>query len=221
MGKNPRLNKTNTKAKSVDQQLVGHVTTNLIQSIYAPMLKMEAIRQSEAYADYIVKSNQHADTNNEADDGVNVTEVKTIYKNQKMLDELDEFLSDLSKDLSSGIEWKAKARAARFERRLNERYGIFRPLLTSPTLQPYVRMIQRKYALGHFNLVRQGDGPLSLSSSMILLYMLHRNKVRMDGIVLIGLYLLIGIRPWVLVFIVSIAVWLLERRRKEVSWKNK
>lgn len=184
MGKNSRS--ANKKGKS-DGSKVGHVTTNLVQSIYGPMLKSEALRQSEAYADYVVRLNQ-ADEN----ENLNITEIKTVYKNQAALDELDEFLSDLSKDLSSGIEWKAKANASRFERRLNERYGVLRPLLTSPTFQPYVRLIQRKYALGHFSVVRQGDGPLSLSSSMILLYMLHRNKVRIGGIILTGLYLLIG-----------------------------
>ena len=196
MGKNPR--DFTGKTTSNDTLLhVGHVTSNLIDSIYAPLLQAEAKRQAEAYADSIVQA--QADGNDNDDNNENVEAYPTIYKNRRVLNELDEMLNDLSKDVSSGIEWKAKARAVRFERRLNERYGILRPILFNPTLQPYIRNIQRKYALGHFSLVRQGDGPLSLSSSMILLFMLQRNKVSTPNIILTGLFLVVGLKPWVLV----------------------
>eukprot|EP00815_Leptocylindrus_aporus_P003780 CAMPEP_0116059414 /NCGR_PEP_ID=MMETSP0322-20121206/5774_1 /TAXON_ID=163516 /ORGANISM="Leptocylindrus danicus var. apora, Strain B651" /LENGTH=888 /DNA_ID=CAMNT_0003543775 /DNA_START=224 /DNA_END=2891 /DNA_ORIENTATION=- len=224
MGKNPRGNKNYEQSRAH----IGLLTPNLIQSIYAPLLKDYATKQSEEFAQYLVSSKNLSETdiNNtceggekeecDVSGGVDAEQMpNTIYQSQKNLDELDEFLNLLSKDFSHGGEWKAKVNSAKFERRLNEKYGIFRPLLTDPRYEPYVRFIQRKYALGQFSPFRESSKrPMSLSSSMILLYMLYRNKVLVDGIVLAALFLIVGLQPWALVFLVSVATILLEKRRK-------
>jgi len=205
MGKNPRgWGKGLGDSHVTDAGLlhVGYVTTNLVAGIYAPILTKNAVAKSEAFANYLV--------NKEAE-----SEVKTVFKNEDVINELNEFLRGLSKELSSGPEWKARVNASKFERRLNEKYGILRPLLTDPRFEPYVRFLQRKHALGHFRVTRRGDGPLPLSSSMILLFMLHRNKVRVDALVLAFLFLVVGLQPWALVLSVAIFVKWLERRKNE------
>jgi len=46
--------------------------------------------------------------------------------------------------------------------------------------------------------------------------MLQRNKVRTDALILTALFLLVGLQPWVLVGLVTYAVYWKERRRTEV-----
>ena len=43
-----------------------------------------------------------------------------------------------------------------------------------------------------------------------------RNKVRTDALILIALFLLVGLQPWVIVCLVTYAVYWKERRRAEV-----
>ena len=66
--------------------------------------------------------------------------------------------------------WKVHAKAARFERLMDEKYGMFRPFLKEhPEIEQFVRSVQRKYATGQYSPLRQGKPPIPKSTAVIVL----------------------------------------------------
>jgi len=74
-----------------------------------------------------------------------------------------------------------------------------------------VKFLNRRYALGYFSIFKQGDPPLSFSSSVIGMFMIVRQGFRPDGCALIAAFLF-GVQPWFVVFIVSAFFFLGKRR---------
>lgn len=100
--------------------------------------------------------------------------------------------------------WRIKANAAKFDRLLDERYGVFRPFISKyPEIDQFVRSVQRKYAVGYFSPFRQNSFPVSKGNAVILLFMMYRGKVSWKIMVLVALFLLVGLQPWFLVLTVS------------------
>lgn len=141
---------------------------------------------------------------------------KPIFHSQFMIDECLTMVSDISDHFSENGGWKVHANAAKFERGLDEKYGIFRPFITNhPEVEHFIRSVQRKYAMGYFSPLRQGSPPIPKSTSVIILFMMQRNNVRWDAMILMALFLLIGLQPWALVACVAIFQQLVNRRTRK------
>mmetsp|Transcript_33047 Transcript_33047/g.64646 ORF Transcript_33047/g.64646 Transcript_33047/m.64646 type:complete len:1144 (-) Transcript_33047:74-3505(-) len=139
-----------------------------------------------------------------------------LFTSQSDIDELASLLASTSRHFSApSNKWKTHVNAAKFERLLDEKYGRFRPFITAhPELEALIKNVQRKYAMGEFSPFRKGDPPMGRTTSIMILFMMHRNGVRVEGVVLAALFLLVGLRPWALVALVCFGRWLMERRRK-------
>jgi hypothetical protein len=140
-----------------------------------------------------------------------------LYRSERWLKELDEVLVDTSDYFQSkNGGWKAHARAARFERLMDERYGRFRPLIKKyPELEQMVRSVQRKYATGYFSPFRQGKPPIPKSTAVIILFMMQRGNLRWEVTMFAVLFLLVGLQPWALVVVVAGLHALLEKRKRK------
>ena len=212
--------------------VVGKVSSNLIASIYTPQFLYLADKSLEAYAnDYLqyqeaLKAAESVETEEvelEADGTVTVKEdivppTPPLFHSQRTIDDLSDVMLDTSKHFSAPKNaWKVHANAAKFERMLDEKYGIFRPFITEhPEIETFVRSLQRKYAMGYFSPFRQGDPPIPRTTSVILLFMMQRNGVRWDALILAALYALIGLQPWALIAIVAVVHQQLNRRTKKL-----
>jgi hypothetical protein len=140
-----------------------------------------------------------------------------IFKSEHWIDELDDVLKETSDFFQSkNGGWKVHARAARFERIMDERYGRLRPLLKQyPELETFARSIQRKYATGYFSPFRQGKPPIPKSTAVIILFMMQRGNLRWEVTVLAVLFFLVGLQPWALVVLVAGGQALLENRKRK------
>mmetsp|Transcript_27981 Transcript_27981/g.67918 ORF Transcript_27981/g.67918 Transcript_27981/m.67918 type:complete len:1011 (+) Transcript_27981:221-3253(+) len=139
-----------------------------------------------------------------------------LFRSEKWLKELDEVLTDTTDFFQSkNGGWKVHARAARFERFMDERYGRLRPLIKQyPELEQMIRSVQRKYATGYFSPFRQGKPPIPKSTAVILLFMMQRGNLRWEVMMLAALFFLIGLQPWALVVIVAGMQQLLDNRKR-------
>lgn len=109
--------------------------------------------------------------------------------------------------------WRSQAGAAKFERSLDETYGVFRPFVDShPEVEDFLRHMQRQYTNGAFRLTRQGEPPIGKTSSVVLLFMIHRSGAPWQVTVLGVLFLLVGLQPWALVALLVLAKTVLSRR---------
>lgn len=146
-----------------------------------------------------------------------------LFTSQASIDEFSyQVLETTAYDFSSAGKakyYKVRANAAKFERQLDEKYGFLRPVFTHPKIEQYVKFAQRKFhSTKPLSLVRNrkyGDKPppLSLTASIMLLMMLYRGGVRKDALGLIGLFLLVGLKPWALILIVSIGYHIMEKKK--------
>lgn len=198
---------------------VGVVSTNTINSVYLPLWKdmaeksMQEWLQKQIDYDDAVKL---AETNSTVE--IPEEPRKPVFHSQYKIDDFTETLEETAKHFSTLNGWKVHANAARFERRLDEKYGIFRPFITEhPEVEVFVRGMQRKWAMGYFKPFR--NPPIARSTSIILLFMMQRQKMAWQIMVLATLFLLIGLQPWALVIVVAVFRQLLERRRRKVMGK--
>eukprot|EP00978_Attheya_sp_CCMP212_P024621 scaffold77679_cov48-Attheya_sp.AAC.2 len=139
-----------------------------------------------------------------------------LFRSQRLVDEFaTDVLSPTARQFSAQTnEWKVHANAAKFERQLDEKYGIFRPFITNhPEVELFLRTTQRKYAMGQFSPLRQGEPPLNRTTAIIMLFMMHRNKVRWEATALAALFFLVGLQPWALVLIVSLGYNRVQARK--------
>jgi hypothetical protein len=215
---------------------VGRVTTNVVANVYGPLLLQRANQVAEGYASALLEYEDAVQACEvQASSVTSDEEVKTqtsdelltetcsappaspkkpaLFATQQSLDELQELVVETSRAVSSAGTWKARANAAKFERLLDEKYGILRPFLTHPQVEVYMKWLQRKHAMGNFSVFRQGDPPIALHTSIIILFMMHRNKVRMDALILSAIFMLVGLQPWALVCLVSCGVHWRNRRK--------
>lgn len=215
---------------------VGRVYPNLIESVYEPAVLARCERAAEDHAgwlvwreekDVVVSDDDDETKENDANDTfVDVpslddmsshdgASVLHLFSSSEAVDELrEQVLAPTVRDFS-GAAYRVRANAAKFERSLDERYGRARPLLTHPLAARLLRAARRRAAVAELGrLTRSGDPPLAASTSVILLFMCYRQGVRRDGLALAALFLLVGLRPWVLVAAVVAARWWFESRRR-------
>jgi hypothetical protein len=134
------------------------------------------------------------------------------------VDEFSEMLKETSEHFQGKKSggWRLAANAARFERHLDEKYGMLRPLITNhPEIEQFVRNVQRKYATGYFSPFRQGKPPIPINTAVIILFMMKRGNMGWDVLILSSLFFLVGLQPWALVVLVAGGHTLLENRRKK------
>jgi len=218
--KSKSKNKTDTTPKhSSAGSVVGQLSPDVIATYFAPILitsakdslaryNLELVEYGDALKEY---ENHLAEVEVAADGSVEMTmEAPTppkvpLYRSQFWVKQLEETLSDTS-DFFQGTDrdWKIQAKAARFERRMEEKYGIFLPLLKEhPELLRFVRSMQVKYSQGYFSPLRQGKAPIPKSTAVIILFMMHRGKVSWQITLLAALFFLVGLQPWALVVLVA------------------
>ncbi|KAL7547247.1 hypothetical protein ACHAWF_010566 [Thalassiosira exigua] len=139
-----------------------------------------------------------------------------LFSAQADVDELTSLLSDVSVHFSHpGNQWKVHANAAKFERLLDEKYGRWRPFIENhPEVEIFVKNVQRKYAMGGMSpFKRKEDMPVSKSTAVIMLFMMQRQGVRMEALILAACFCLVGLQPWALVALVALGKWEADRRR--------
>jgi len=223
---------------------VGQVSADLILSYFAPRVKELASESVVRYAgDFLTYEDAVKDLNEgsaEAEVGVDgnvespsqpeldeedaelpVPPVKPLFHSQHRIDELSEVFSDTSEYFfASSGGWKVHANAAKFERNLDEKYGIFRPFITDhPEIEQLIRSVQRKYATGYFSPLRRGPPPIPRTTAVILIFMMQRGKMGWQVLLLTTLFFLVGLQPWALVVIISLVQGLLYRRKRRTIGK--
>ena len=194
--------------------LPGRIHPIILFSKYIPLLIHESKLSGESYAkEYVEWSSQ----NQTCDAECEIPKPKDhLFDSQQAISDFTDFLrSDVQKYYTSNI--KTHINAAKFQRLIDEQYGYFLPLVKKyPSLEPYFKTVMKKRALGHFELTRKKPAPLNKTTSVILLFMLYRNGVRRDVIALSGLFLLVGLQPFVLVFLIVIGRLFMDMRKNRV-----
>ncbi|KAL3912089.1 MAG: hypothetical protein SGILL_007025, partial [Bacillariaceae sp.] len=227
-----RLYESDKPKHAARASVVGQLSPDIISIYFAPELKARAIESLENYSEQVMEYDdllkEYTKAQQQGDDDVEVQididglpplpepPKAPIYNSEHWVGELDEVLQDTSDHFQSkNGGWKVHARAARFERLMDERYGRLRPLLKQyPELETFMRNVQRKYATGHFSPFRQGKPPIPKSTAVIILFMMQRGKIRNDVMLLAVLFFLVGLQPWALVVVIAGGHALLENRRR-------
>lgn len=216
--------------------VVGKLSPDIISTYFAPELKLKAKESLERYSedlmhyDDALKAYEAAIQKQQAEVEIDasgeqhqdlppkpVLPKTPLYKSEYWLNEFDEMLKDTTDYFhTKNGGWKAHARAARFERIMDERYGRMRPLLKKyPELETMVKTLQRRYATGYFSPIRQGKPPIPKSTAVIILFMMQRGNLRWEVTVLSVLFFLIGLQPWALVVLVAGGQALMDNRKRK------
>ena len=137
-----------------------------------------------------------------------------LFTTQSDIDELSTLLSETSSHFTTPQNtYKVHANAAKFERLLDEKYGKFRPFIEAhPNVEIFIKNIQRRYAMGYFSPFKK-DLPINKTTSIMILFMMHRNNVRFEALVLVATFCLVGLQPWALVALVALGKCEMDRRR--------
>lgn len=211
---------------------VGQVSPDLISTVFGPRTKDAASESLIRYAHQLLEYEDAVsafNTTTEAEIGVDgSTETPLplppptpVFHSQHRIDEWSDVLQETSQHFfSKSGGWKVHVNAAKFERILDEKYGVFRPFITQhPEVERVVRLMQRKYHRGHFSPFRRGPPPFPRSTAIILLFMMQRGNVGWQIVTLASLFFLVGLQPWALVLIVSVLQGLLHRRKRRTIGK--
>jgi hypothetical protein len=230
----PRADVRGKPARAARGSTVGKLSPDLIATNYGPELLARASEGLEHYAaelmDYqdLLKMYQkdtaeqaEIDADGEAQaprDDPPTPPVPPLFRSQYWVNQFSEMLSETSEHFQAkkSAGWRVGAKAAKFERHLDEKYGMLRPLITNhPEIEQFVRNVQRKYATGHFSPIRQGKPPIPRGTAVIILFMMKRGNMAWDVMILSSLFFLVGLQPWALVVLVAGGHTLLENRRKK------
>jgi hypothetical protein len=211
--------------------IVGQLSPDIISTYFAPELIERATEGLELYADAMLQYSDllrdfetPGEAKVDADGSVKNTSdfpppppPTPIFHSQYWVNQLDEVLSETSQHFQSkNGGWKVHAKAARFERLMDEKYGRFRPFLKGhPEIEQLVRSMQRKYVSGYFGPFRQGKPPIPKSTAVIILFMMQRGNLRWEITMLAVLFFLVGLQPWALVVLVAGAQTLLDSRKRK------
>ena len=84
---------------------------------------------------------------------------------------------------------------------------------SNPQVEAAFRGMQRRYAMGHFSPF-ESKRPISITTAIMVLFMMKRQGVRLDALVLFAAFALVGLRPWALVALVAIAKLEADRRSR-------
>lgn len=207
---------------------MGQVSADLISTIFLPKILELATESLEGYAGELLRyqeEEQQAEAQLGVDGSVRVdpsldSPARPLFHSQFQVDEFSQVMTETSDyffEKRGG--WKVHANAAKFERLLDEKYGVLRPFITNhPEVELMIRSVQRKYAMGYFSPLRKGDPPIPRTTSIVILFMMQRGGMRWEIMVLATLFFLIGLQPWALVGIVALLKTLFfHRKRKPVG----
>lgn len=228
--KPPRADEKTKPKRAAVASVVGQLSPDIVSTYLSPLLTNLAESALENYAANLLeydeilrdmekmKSNQAEIDSSGSIGGIDPPEppIAPLYRSQYYVEELRKVLSDTSDHFHSRKGgWKVHTRAARFERLMDEKYGIFRPFLKqNPEVDKFVRSVQVKYANGDFSPIRQGKSPIPKSTAVIILFMMKRGDVKWEILALSALFFLVGLQPWALVILIATGHTLLEGRRK-------
>lgn len=239
LGKNPKKRRSKTKSNPLPDPhpnlVVGQISSNLIDSLYGPILMKMAEQSVENYADEALQwsdaqsvdvtlgEDAEAEVQVELDgtiqeqgntfqSNINTPKPKPpLFSSSTDLESLTSLLTDVSTHFTS--TYKAHANLAKLERLLDEKYGRLRPFIEShPQVEWAFKKIQRKYVRGEFSPI--GKRPMGLSSAVILLFMM-RQRVETSVLILVGLFTIVGLQPWALVLLISVGKFGVDNRRKK------
>lgn len=201
--------------------VVSQLSSNLIDGIYSVQFTAIAEHQAELYAEALLEHEDQQKTLNETT-GQEIVPFpdKFLFSSSESRQELQNLFTETATHFySSGRSqpWKVHANAAKFERSLNEKYGRFRPIINKyPQIETFLRKTQRSYSRGEYSPFRQGDPPfLDKKSSIILLFMMHRNGCQMETVALTAIFFLVGLQPWALVLLIILGRKLMDGRKKK------
>eukprot|EP00577_Skeletonema_sp_RCC1716_P003471 CAMPEP_0113413694 /NCGR_PEP_ID=MMETSP0013_2-20120614/23587_1 /TAXON_ID=2843 ORGANISM="Skeletonema costatum, Strain 1716" /NCGR_SAMPLE_ID=MMETSP0013_2 /ASSEMBLY_ACC=CAM_ASM_000158 /LENGTH=988 /DNA_ID=CAMNT_0000300435 /DNA_START=21 /DNA_END=2987 /DNA_ORIENTATION=- /assembly_acc=CAM_ASM_000158 len=224
--------------------VVGQISPDVVSSILGPAMTDLAVQSVEDYADAVLayehvnqftaekgeEEDKEVEVQVEMDlDGNILQQQQTsplppppssqrLFSSQLDIENLTELLTSTSQHFSHTTNsWKVHANAAKFERLLDEKYGRLRPFIEShPNVEIFIKNVQRKYAMGAFSPFRKSDSPpVGKTTSIMILFMMHRNGVRMDALLLAATFFLVGLQPWALVGLVIIGKWEMDRRKRK------
>jgi hypothetical protein len=240
LGKLPKKSKTATPAGDDEHKpqhisgvtVIGQVSLDLISTVYEPLIQDVAARQMENYATELADYEEAVSTTTTESveiqaDGTTITiqrpPLEPLFASTQVLEEFLETLHDTSDHFfpptkssssSNGGGYKIYANAAKFERMLDEKYGIFRPFITNhPEIEHTIRSLQRQYAMGQFSPLRSQPPPIPRSTAIIILFMMQRGGVHWQVLVLTSLLFLVGLQPWALVGLVALGHALVQKRK--------
>ena len=148
---------------------------------------------------------------------------KPLFHSEFAIDEMKFVFKETSRHFfSKESGWKTQANAAKFERLMEEKYGVFRPFIKdNPQVEEAIRLIQRKYETGFFSPFRKSDPPIPKSTAVVILFMMQRGRLRWEIMVLSAVFFLVGLQPWALVLIVGTIQGLVARRKRAPIGKMK
>lgn len=219
--------------------MVGQISPDVVSSILGPAMADLAVQSVEEYADAVLnyehvnqfaaatEKGEEAEVEVELDLDGNILQQQTeqatppssnrLFSSQQDIENLTELLTSTSQHFSTSTNsWKVHANAAKFERLLDEKYGRLRPFIEShPNVEIFIKNVQRKYAMGAFSPFRKSGPPVGKTTSIMILFMMHRNGVRMDAVLLAATFFLVGLQPWALVGLVIIGKWEMDRRKRK------
>ena len=140
-----------------------------------------------------------------------------LFTTQSDIDNLSTLLTETSSHFTHPQNtYKVHANAAKFERLLDEKYGKFRPFIEShPKIELFIKNISRKYVRGAFSPISNKPLPMNKTTSIMILFMMHRNNVRLDALILVATFCLVGLQPWALVLLVALGKIEMDRRKNK------
>jgi len=244
LGKQPKTSRSWVKAGEYGdpahvspETVIGQVSLDLVSTVYAPRIADIAESMIERYADACLSHELEvsAPGTGEAEigpDGTTTTTTTTtastgsseppperpLFYSRASFDDFAETMEDTSEYFfaKKSPAWKMHANAAKFERMLDEKYGVFRPFITNhPELERAVRSLQRRYAMGYFSPIRQTGPPIPRTTAVVILFLMKRGGIQWQVMVLAFLFFMVGLQPWALVAVVAVAQALLSRRKNK------
>ena len=213
------------KPKHVSSEsIVGLLSPDLISTVWHPLMAERALEILENYAHdcylYDERMNNVAEAEvamdgSTKDGDLPLPPPQPVFHSPFMIEEQDVVIKETSDYFfSKGGGWKKQVNAAKFERLLDERYGILRPFITSnPKVERFVKNVQRKHVAGYFSPFRQGNPPMSKASAIMLLFFLKRGNIHWQALMLTALFLLVGLQPWALVTIIGAVHFVFASRK--------
>ncbi len=230
--KNPILQTTDSQQEAAAKEVGVGISGNVIDAVFAPQIKKISNQQAElhaeevlAYEEAIQSFSNETIVDDESDGGAINPDVPTLnpylFGSVEAREEVLTLLSETSGHFTTvkkagDPKWKIHANAAKFERLLDEKYGPFRPFISKhPEIEVFIRNTQRKYSRGEFSPFRKDGGPIDKKTSIIIMFIMHRNGVKTENLVLAALFFLVGLQPWALVLLVILGRHLLEGRKKK------
>ena len=233
--KKPVLQSNEDEERVALKYVGGNASSNLIEIIYSSLVKDVSTSQAEQYAEALLayenvmggfgnvsdKSGESAETDPTSLDAPSEPKINSyLFGTAESREEILTIMSETSSHFTTvgkaAATWKIHANAAKFERHLDEKYGVFRPFITEhPEIEVFIRGVQRKYSRGEYSPIRQGDPPVDKKTSIIILFIMHRNGVKMENLILGATFFLVGLQPWALVLLVILGRQLFEGRKKK------